>query len=235
MDVKPVIILGMHRSGTSCLAGSLEQGGLYLGQVNKKAPHNAKGNRENRDIMDLNDTVLTAAGGSWDNPPRSTTPWSADQVAIRSALIATYPGDRIWGFKEPRTMFTLEGWLDALPGVRLVGTFRHPTAVAQSLKTRNKFSMEQGMELWLAYNQRLLEISRKRKILFINFDWPPKRYEIALAGMLVELGLAVPTRGFDFFESGLRRNSACLQTELPTEVSKVYDALLDNVSHDETI
>lgn len=44
-----VLILGMHRSGTSCLAGSLQEAGLYLGEVNTAAPHNAKGNRESRD------------------------------------------------------------------------------------------------------------------------------------------------------------------------------------------
>ena len=148
---KSVIILGMHRSGTSCLAGSLEQAGLYLGEVNKKAPHNARGNRENRDIMDLNDLVLSSAGGSWDNPPHPWIHWSADQIAARDALIATYPTDKVWGFKEPRTLFTLDGWLDALPNTQLVGTFRHPMAVAQSLKARNGFSIERGLDLWLAF------------------------------------------------------------------------------------
>jgi len=31
----PILILGMHRSGTSCLAGCLEEAGLYLGDVTK--------------------------------------------------------------------------------------------------------------------------------------------------------------------------------------------------------
>jgi len=44
----PILILGMHRSGTSCLAGCLEEAGLYLGDVNLKAGFNKKGNRENR-------------------------------------------------------------------------------------------------------------------------------------------------------------------------------------------
>ena len=41
-----VCVLGMHRSGTSCLAGSLEQQGLFLGETNTRGPFNLRGNRE---------------------------------------------------------------------------------------------------------------------------------------------------------------------------------------------
>jgi hypothetical protein len=41
--ISPIIILGMHRSGTSLVAGCLEAAGLYLGPVNNYAPFNKKG------------------------------------------------------------------------------------------------------------------------------------------------------------------------------------------------
>jgi len=44
---RPMLILGMHRSGTSCLAGCLQAAGLISGEVNIQAMYNAKGNREN--------------------------------------------------------------------------------------------------------------------------------------------------------------------------------------------
>jgi hypothetical protein len=222
---KPVIILGMHRSGTSCLAGSLEQAGLYLGQVNTKAPHNAKGNRENRDIMDLNDAVLSAAGGSWDNPPDSTVHWPAEQIVARNALIATYPTDSAWGFKEPRTLLTLNGWLDALPKARLVGTFRHPMAVAQSLNTRNGMSIERGMDLWLPYNRLLLQVCQEHEVLMVCFDWSPQRYSRALAELAKRLSLTLPSSGFDFFEAALQRNSVIQNDELPPKVHDLYLAM----------
>ena len=185
----PVLILGMHRSGTSCLAGSLEQAGLYLGQVNTKAPHNAKGNRENRDIMDLNDSVLALADATWDHPPKGEITWTQEQIETRDALIATYPTDKKWGFKEPRTMFTFEGWLDAFPQVQVAATFRHPLSVAQSLNIRNKFPIEQGLQLWRAYNERLLTLSQMRKVEFICFDWTPEEYGKALVELSEKLGL----------------------------------------------
>lgn len=65
-----VMVLGMHRSGTSCLTGLLQQTGLELGDVVTEAPHNKKGNRENLDIMRLNDDVLAHSRGSWDRPQK---------------------------------------------------------------------------------------------------------------------------------------------------------------------
>ena len=153
----------MHRSGTSCLAGCLEQAGLFLGEVDTQARHNAKGNRENRNIMDLNDSVLGSVEATWDNPPKSVLNWTSEQIAARDALIARYPSDQKWGFKEPRTLFTLEGWLDAFPKVEIVATFRHPLSAAQSLKFRNGFPIERGLALWKAYNERLLTLSQTQK------------------------------------------------------------------------
>jgi hypothetical protein len=59
----------MHRSGTSCLTGTLESWGVVLGDVHRGNPFNAKGNRESQKIMDLHDRIMAANGGSWLRPP----------------------------------------------------------------------------------------------------------------------------------------------------------------------
>lgn len=69
----------MHRSGTSCLAGSLQHNGLYLGDVHTWNPYNVKGNRENEKIINLNDDVMKFSGGSWDNPPTEIK-WLNDHI-----------------------------------------------------------------------------------------------------------------------------------------------------------
>jgi hypothetical protein len=140
-------------------------------------------------------------------------------------LIATYPTDSAWGFKEPRTLLTLNGWLDALPKARLVGTFRHPMAVAQSLNTRNGMSIERGMELWLAYNQLLLQVCQEREVLMVCFDWPPQRYARVLVELAKRLSLTLPSSGFGFFEAALRRNSVIQNDELPPTFHEPYLAL----------
>jgi len=74
-----IAVLGMHRSGTSCLTGLLEDAGVPLGDVQKENPHNPLGNQENLRIMHLHDAVLAANGGSWDAPPAEPAlPTAAD-------------------------------------------------------------------------------------------------------------------------------------------------------------
>ena len=65
-----IAVLGMHRSGTSCLTGLLEDAGVCLGNVSKQNPYNRKGNQENLQIMYLHDAVLDDNRGSWNNPLR---------------------------------------------------------------------------------------------------------------------------------------------------------------------
>ncbi len=227
--VSPVIVLGMHRSGTSCLTGSLQDAGLFLGDVNEQAPHNRKGNRENRAIMDLNDAVMAVAGGAWDAPPDQVT-WTAEQKASRDELIGCYPVDRVWGFKDPRTLFTLEGWLEALPEARCVGTFRHPIAVAKSLEKRNGFTRERSLDLWFRYNRRLLNHCQRREVLLVDFDWPVERYHERLYAIALGLQLDPSKADFAFFESQLRSNDARAEDTLPAHVADLYQALKENCS-----
>src|SRR5690242_7651516 len=126
---KVICVLGMHRSGTSCLTGMLEDAGVFLGNVSKQNPHNKKGNQENLEIMRLNDAVLAANGATWDRPPESEADWSREQKEALQAILSQYAGHARWAFKDPRTMFTLSGWREALPELQFIGTFRHPSAV----------------------------------------------------------------------------------------------------------
>ena len=215
----------MHRSGTSCLTGCLEEAGLALCDVNSKAPYNAKGNRENRSIMVLHDALLADNGGAWDDPPSAPLIWSAARLAERDALIAQYPTDRLWGFKDPRTVFTLEGWLEALPHARLVGTFRHPMMVAQSLKCRDGFATEQALALWLSYNRRLETLLDRHGGQLVCFDWPRARYTEAVAAVARAHGLMPPKQGFSFFESALRRSTGLAGQDMPPEVEALYLSL----------
>ncbi len=221
----PVIILGMHRSGTSCLTGSLEEAGLNLGEVNLKTKCNEKGTRENVSIMELNDAVLATVGASWDNPPSEEITWRADHKAWRKELIKAAARDPIWGFKDPRTLFTLDGWLEALPGARLIATFRDPHAVAQSLNKRNGFPIERGLALWRAYNERLLAVCQTHDVAIINFDWSPTRYRGGLEMLCAEIGLQSPKNGFRFFEMRLRRNDSASHRDLQPPLSTIHQRL----------
>jgi hypothetical protein len=220
-----VTVLGMHRSGTSSLVGSLEAAGLPLGEVRREGgDSNEKGHREPGEVIRLHDDVLMNSRGAWHLPPASIE-WSAEQRERRDAFIAAHDGLPLWGWKEPRTLLVLEGWLEALPRLELVGTFRHPLVVARSLKRRHgNDTPGMWLEVWLAYNRILLQLAEGRGVPLIDFDLPAEAYATRLRAIVAELRL--PGGDDDFFDASLRTSQKQLpDAKLPAEVAVVYDRL----------
>jgi hypothetical protein len=225
----PVLVLGMHRSGTSSLTGSLEQRGLYVGEVAASNVHNARGNRESRQVTALNQALLEHNGGSWQAPPRHLA-WSAAHARLRDGICADFrtAATGQWGFKDPRMLLTLPFWLEGLGEVRLVGTFRHPALVARSLSRRNGLDPATGIGLWLHYNQRLLALHAQRPFPLVCFDSADAVYRAHVEAVATWLGLPpLPTGVPAFFDSGLRNDAGAAHgIEVPAEAASVYDRLL---------
>ena len=195
----------MHRSGTSCLTGTLEEAGVFLGAVSRNNPHNLKGNHESDAIVALHEDVLRENGGAWDAPPPRVT-WSAAHRARRDEIIALHGTAPRWGFKDPRTLLVLDGWLEALPDLTLVGVFRHPLSVARSLQARNGMAPERAVALWTEYNERFLRYWRARRFPVLSFDSDDEEFRRKASALLAALGLSRPPAELRFFEPSLRRS-----------------------------
>lgn len=223
----PIFILGMHRSGTSCLAGCLEEAGLYLGEVNRAAPFNKKGNNENKAVMDLNDEVLAANGAQWDTPSVDSVDWSASHEQRLKDLIKSYPEDRVWGVKDPRMLLTLEGWLRHV-NPSFVGTFRHPEEVKRSLQRRAQawggdMSDEHAYALWRRYNQSMLALHKETRFPVIKFGSEFEHYKASLLQVLDALGLNSAGYQFNFLESSLK--SEAFDGDVPETCRDVWEGL----------
>jgi hypothetical protein len=218
----PIFILGMHRSGTSALTGTLQTAGLHLGEVNDSAAHNRKGNKEPRDIRKLNDALLASAGGSWKSPPAGQVAWSDAYTARGHELVARYEaGPRPWGFKDPRTVFTVEGWERLAPGARRVGVFRHPSLVAASLAARPGSMWVDpagGLELWWRYNSELLRLWRTAPFPLVEFS-TTEATRGAFATVCERLGLGAPLTRF--------HSADLVHHDVPAPVEAKYADLLD--------
>lgn len=178
----PVVVLGMHRSGTSFLVRTLNLAGLWLGgddQLHTIAGRaqigNPKGNYENREGIAINDAILARSGGSWYNPPKQLITNADDAariVALCNRLANGQPdGYRRWGWKDPRTVLTLDVWLQALKSnIFIVGSYRHPSAVAKSLAARDGIPLEIGYALWGVYIRHLIHHIRKHPYVLVRFD-----------------------------------------------------------------
>lgn len=217
-------VLGMHRSGTSCLTGTLKSAGMVLGDVSVVNPFNAKGDCEDTRIVRLHKDLLHANGGSWYAPPRSVR-WSHSFRSQRDSIIRSYDGIRCWGFKDPRTLFTLDGWFEAVPDLQPVGIYRHPLAVARSLERRNGMSIEQGLQLWAEYNRRLLAFSDRLPFPILCFDLDACDFEQQLRDAVSGLGLEAEGNEFGFFDPALRHENEEQDQPLPANVAKLYAAL----------
>jgi hypothetical protein len=214
----------MHRSGTSFLVGSLQQHGVFLGKHHTWNEFNVRGNRENQDIWDLQDEILRENGGSWQSPPAAVE-WKPEHFDRARQILAEYAEHRIWGFKDPRTLLTLPGWQQLVPDLEQVGIFRHPLRVAQSLARRNDMPLEQALELWRLYNQRLLRIHGQRPFPILSFDEEAPVLEAKLLQVAGQLGLQPGPVDEPFFAAELRQAGA-EGGPLPAPVESLYRKLL---------
>ena len=204
-DSRVIAILGMHRSGTSALTGSLEQAGLHLGETNHQADDNIRGNRELTEIMALHDDLLQRNNGAWDKPVRNMK-WDPVHRALQTAIIRTFKDKPLWGFKDPRTLFTANMWLKAIPTLELVGIYRHPFLVADSLMRRNKKTADEALDLWHTYNMNLKYWARTESLFpIIEFSSDPEYFNQQLNALITILKL--DNKSVDFFEANLRKQN----------------------------
>jgi hypothetical protein len=204
--------------------------GVEFGNVSRWNPHNQKGNNENLRIMRLHDDVLQSNNGAWYDPP-SLVRWSQEHRRLRDAIVKEYSlaGHTVWGFKDPRTLFTLDGWLESLGTLTAVGIFRHPACVIESLNRRDPglFTIQSAAQLWYRYNRRLLRYASELDMRVIQFDDDDKRFLASLSQLIDSLDLPQPPRGFRFFESRLQHFKPRQQLRLPTHVKSLFCELCE--------
>lgn len=221
---RTIIILGMHRSGTSALAGILQQNGVYLGEVSQSNPYNLKGNRESRVIIKLHEQLFDVNGGSWDNPPDSIS-WDTASYETMRAFISTFEQHEVWGFKDPRTVFTLAEWLHEVPRAELVGIFRNPALVAHSLYKRNGIAIQDGYTLWYRYNQKLIEAHNTRTFPIIEFTPSPQQFLSGIRRLLSEMHFDPGPEVLSFYDPALVHAQESSTHPLPSNVSSLFNTL----------
>ncbi|HEY7789830.1 MAG TPA: hypothetical protein VIC33_04915 [Vicinamibacterales bacterium] len=157
-----VLVLGMHRSGTSVAAAALPCLGVSLGDcLIGAAPDNERGFWEDAHVLDLDAAVLNALGQQWDTSTAiDTAGFSAPSVTRFSRTGRRIVQDRLsrfplFGLKEPRICRLLPFWRPILQEsgceVAAVHVVRHPMSVAGSLAARNGLDVSRGLELWRRY------------------------------------------------------------------------------------
>jgi len=159
-----LLVLGMHRSGTSALSGALCQLGLCAPSHPEPAsPANPTGHWEPPAILACHEALLAEVQSSWDDPLVPAELWNSTvhtrhQQTLEEALKASFPHRRsgqVALVKEPRQCRLQPLWNALLEQHRLkaavVLMVRHPLAVAQSLQRRDQLPIDRSLLLWLSH------------------------------------------------------------------------------------
>ena len=186
--MRSLIILGMHRSGTSALAGLVQLLGVDLGKnlLPGMSEVNEKGFFEHQEIVEIHEHLLQSLGSSWYDPlPLGDNWWQRPDVLTQRRQIVTvlrrdFANSRLWGIKDPRLCRLFPVWKSILAEVRseplCVIVTRNPHEVADSLAKRDGFSLSLSYSLWLDYMLAAERFTRNLPRAFVNYsgllaDW----------------------------------------------------------------
>jgi hypothetical protein len=133
-----IIILGMHRSGTSLIAKWMQAMGLDIGDdLLGTGVGNPKGHFEDRDFYELQKDILLRHGFSYLVQENQQITVNRSDKIYAQKLIGEKSGKNLWGWKDPRTaLFVNEIWNDLVPGAKYIIVFRSPEGVIKSLSER---------------------------------------------------------------------------------------------------
>jgi hypothetical protein len=163
MTRPPLVVTGMHRSGTSLTAALLRNAGLDVGTrlLRSDGPRDV-GHSEDLDFVELHQDVLRRQGlnpAGWTLEP--AVPVDAETEARARALVAAKGARRAWGWKDPRTTLFLDLWHDVVPEAWFLFVYRAPWEVVDSLYRRGDFPFfwtpTLAIAVWTHYNALLLD------------------------------------------------------------------------------
>ena len=179
---KCIFVIGMHRSGTSAMAGALHQLGIPIGKdIMAPNQYNEKGYFENNRVYVLNEQFLQLLGVNW-----STTYmieknwWKNDQLLsslkkkLSDYIDSEFAKESVFLIKDPRISVLLPIWIELMSGKGIESKFiillRDPHSVSMSLMERDGFTFEKSERLWADYNLKIEYFTRNYDRIFINFE-----------------------------------------------------------------
>ena len=252
-----IVVLGMHRSGTSAITKGLETLGVRLGDHYVSAnSENPRGYWEDEDIVALDSLLLRRLGLEWDGLVILPGDWwrigefSRLKAQANRLLSEKLSGGGDFGFKDPRALRLLPFWLDLLDerseNAHYVYCVRDPLSVAESIRARDGLTIFEGGLLWLLHVVPDFRKLRGRSVALVHFDQLLEDPENALRRIGERIGAgeikryALDQYANEFLSRDLRHASHTVaelsaHAEILPLCVRAYKSLCDACNHPETL
>jgi hypothetical protein len=245
-----ILILGMHRSGTSAVTRLVNMMGAYFGpegSATEITDDNPKGFWERTFVFKLNEAILRDKGSTWFELKN----WVFRDIAaiptqmshdIRKTIM-DMDAFRPWVLKDPRMCLVLPAWAKFLEVPVAVLVYRDPIEIAHSLHKRDEMPLEYALTLWEYYTVGMLNASLRMPRVFIKhsdlMQRPVKTTE-ALYNALVAAGvrrLDMPSSQEirAFIDPKLHRAHPAAGITLSPEQQHLVDILCENTPQTEPV
>jgi glycosyltransferase involved in cell wall biosynthesis len=210
-----ILVLGMHRSGTSALTGMLGALGATLpGDPMPATADNPTGYWESRGLARLNNRLLESAGTRWNDDAAIPAEWFSDPARdrdrdeARRLLDEAFAGAALFALKDPRLCRLLPFWRGVLSAAGIshsaVLVLRDPLEVARSLAARKDVpefrpaavaSTSRSLLLWLRYVLDAERHSRDLPRVAVDYARLVSDWRAAVEPLLAGLPIALPPPG----------------------------------------
>ena len=245
---KLVVVLGMHRSGTSAITRGLEVLGVNLGDnLYPAAIDNPKGFWEDNDFLGINEELLAHLDYSvdrlglidWQMPSTDTV--ESLELKAEKLVSERCKKNALWGFKDPRTARLLPFWQAVFErvgcDVRYVIATRNPISIVESLYKRSGFEGGTTFYLWLEHLIPTISGTMNAKGVVVDYDQLLENPKLQLLRVAKALGVTAPEPlalfafESEFLDVGLRHTYFTMQDlerypSVPLQVVTAYDWLV---------
>lgn len=174
--MKSVIVIGVHRSGTSLVSNVLRQLGVNMGSE-FLAPDegNPGGYWEDTEWLGINKKILGEAKGSWRDPPQRKLILHTGRQAEKliEGAVARRDHLEMWGFKDPRTCLTAEVFHKYLPDPHYIIVKRAPIEIVKSLKKLHGKNPDTWGALIKRYQQHIHAFHTNmspRRVAYVQYE-----------------------------------------------------------------
>ena len=211
------------------IASMLRELGLFIG-------NDLEDNSESMFFINHNDWLFHQCGGKWDNPAsikwlyqdadilQLTDEYIRERITglpvsaylgmkrfISGARPLNGMGQEVWGWKDPRTTYTLPFWLRLFPDARVIHIYRNGIPVAASLRARERKHL------------KIAKASHSKRVAYGIYNVAPKS-----AGFIWSNRCLTLAGGFSLWEEYVETATRMMETVAPHGLTLKYEDFLEN-------